>query len=472
MAYFADRFFGWMDYEPLIGLLMVVATIALFLGAWRRARPSDTFWGWMRTVIECAGVAVLFLGMLWAFRAILNDNTRSFRATHGRVSQTNYESVATIWGGPIAQRELQVRHTVEVEEKEEIPRPDPALPPVYKTVRVLREVEQNSLLSSKGTIDVTPNRRKKGSAFYNGFDLAFAVEYRVVNDAKSDTRAQFTFPLSDGQAIVEGLLVTEDGKDISRDLRIDASSIRWSRVMKAGEQRTVAITYRSRGMEHVYYQIPYAREIRDFSLVLTATELPTSEVNYPEGCLTPSAVKPTADGRGSILSWTLDRSVTTAGMGLALPKPEQPGEKVLLVLERSPYSLMLLVVSVCLTLLVLGRRIDFLETSLLSAVYCLLFFVMAATSDYLLGFWGSLVPGAALTVGLAALLFRREERRVRIPALALVLFFTAVYPVVGLVPDFEQPFDAMVSIGLVVYLFFLVLSTRIRPGTQSVPTPV
>src|SRR5579859_5619650 len=465
MGYLTDRFFGWMENEPFIGLLMIVATLVLFLGAWHARPDGDRPWSWLRRLIEAGSVAALFLGLLWAFRAILNDNAKTFRERHGRVSEANYQSLTTIWGGQAEQRELKVKHFVEDEEREEIPRPDPALPPVYKTTKVTHELEENSILGAHGQVTLTLNKRKKGSAYYSGFETDFRMEYQVANQSDRATRAELDFPLSSGAVLYEALTVTEDGKDLAKDLRVSASSVHWSRPMKPGEHHTVVVSYRSRGVEQFYYQIPDAREIRDFTLTLTVPGLPVGDVNYPERCLTPSKVEPTPDGSGTVLSWSLDRSVTTAGMGIALPKPEQPGEKVATVLSRSPYALMLLVVSVSLTLLLQRRRaMDFVEVSLLAAVYCLLFLVMASVSDFALGFWGSVGLGSDLTVALAWVLYRADPAPLRNTVLALVAFFTLVYPLIGLFPEERESFDGLVMIGLTVYLFCLVLVTRLRSG--------
>ena len=472
MTYLIDRVFMWMSIEPVIGLLMIVASLVLFVGAYRsRGEPGSTF-KWVRQLVEAGAVALLLLGLLWAFRSILNDNAATFSYNHGRVSEVNYASLMTIWGSPHVQRELEVTHSITVEEKEEIPRPDPADPPLYKTIKVERTIEQNSILSSVGEAVITLNRRRKGSAYYNGFEVNFTMTYEVVNDSPHTTDAAFMFPLSGDQVVYDNLVVTEDGRDIGRDLRIDWSAIRWDRKMKPGEKHTIVVRYASRGVEHFYYQIPYPRKVDGFAFRIVAPNVPGKDVNYPEGCLTPDGVTPTADGAGTVLEWKLEDAVTTAGMGLALPKPEQPGAAVGHVLGTSPYALMLLVVAICLTLLVRGFTINFVELALLSAVYCVLFLVMASVSDYYMGFTGSLVLGAAATVSMAWLLFRKRDSAVRWPIMGLVVFFTVLYPLSALLPEHRDAVDGMVAVGLIVYLFFLSLHTRLAsPSAPADPAP-
>ena len=470
IKYIVDRFFGWMTNEPFIGLMMVIAAVVLFLAAYKKGGgPLDGFWPWTRRILEAAGTAILFLGLLWAFRAVLNDNNQGFRRSHGRVSAANYSSLKTIWGAPHVQRELRVSHFIKKRIREEVPRPDPAARPIYKIVERNVRVEQNSILGSKGRADLKLNKRKKGSAYYSGFEIAFQMEYMVVNDSRETTEARFTFPLNGAQAQFKNLKITRDGKDLSRDLRVARNAIRWTQRMRPGEKQKIAVQYESRGVEQFYYQIPSPREIRDFSLVLTVDKLPVGDVNYPRGCITPDSKKAGPDGKGTELTWNLNRAITTAGMGIALPKPEQPGAKVSLVLSKSPYALMLLVVSIALTLMILGKGVNFLEIALLSAVYCVLFITMASVSDFFMGFWGSLILGAALTLGLAYLLYRRNESlMIRRIILILTGFFSLVYPLAGLFPDFQESFDGIVVVGLIIYLFWISLYSRLGAKGEAI----
>ena len=459
-----DRFFSWMEFEPAIGIMMVVVAIALFTKAYHQkpSLQSTTFWGWIRVLVESACVALLFLGLLWSFRVILNDNYLDFRKNHGRISEANYESVTRIWGAPHVQRELSVVHTTEITVQEEIPREDPSQPPLYRERKETISVDQNSILASTGHVELTPNKRKKGSAYYNGFDLSVSLAYDIMNSSSETTDATFSFPVYSEQMSFENFTILEDGRDISQDLRFSPTNIRWNRSMPPGKQYAIEISYDSRGLDYFYYRIPYPREIRNFALTMIVHNLSVSEVNYPDGCITPTTLSPFEDGKGIRLEWVLDKAVTTAGMGMALPKPEQPGANVALVLRNSPYAFTMLLVAVCLTMLIRSEPVHFVELSLLSAVYCLLFFVMSSLSDFI-GFWGALLLGNGLTLGLSVLLYRRYPAALtKQLILSLTGFFTVIYPLSGLFPDYQKPFSGLVLIGLIVYIFSIALYTRIQ----------
>jgi hypothetical protein len=451
-----DRLINWITVEPTVSLLMIVTAIVLFGTAFSGFRDtSGAFWPWLRRVIEASVGAILFIGLLWAFRAILNDNIATFYSTHGSLSDLSRSSAQSIWGRPHTQIELTVNHSHEVEVQEEIPREDPSQPPLYRTVKQRQDVPQNSIIGFNGDVKMRLSEREKGYALYSGYVIDVTLNYDVVNDSEFKTDADFNFPLSPGQTLFENFVIKMDDEDLSPSLRFSSDNVAWTTRMDPHQQSKIAISYSSRGMDYFYYQIPIQREIKNFVLVLTVDRLPVSLLNYPDGVITPTEIKPTADGRGSILTWNLDRAITVAGMGVALIQPEQPGAQVLRVLVLSPYALTLLGAMLALTMLIWGMNVRFLDLALLSAVYSMQFLVMAAISDYFFGFWGSLVVGALLTLFLSYLLFRKLPARIlRILIYILVAFFTLVYPLSGLLTDLGQQnaFNLLMQVGLILYI--------------------
>lgn len=456
-----DKVINWFTLEPAVSMLMLTTAVVLFGSAFASYKEtSGNFWPWMRKIIEATVSAVLFLGLMWAFRAILNDNTSTYYSTHGSLSDISRESAWSIWGRPHTQVELTVRHTHEVEVKEELPREDPTAPPIYRTVIQTQEVPQNSILSFNGDVQMKLSERQKGYALYSGYTLDVKLEYEILNDSAITTDAAFTFPLSSGQTLFENFVVTMDGKDLSADLRFATDLVSWTTKMTPHQRSIVHITYFSRGMDYFYYQIPVQREIKNFALTLTVDRLPVSLLNYPDGVITPTKIESTPDGNGSILTWQLDRAITVAGMGVALIQPQQPGAQVLRVLVISPYALTLLGAMLALTMLIWGLKVQFLDLALLSAVYTMQFLLMSAVSDYFFGFWGSLMLGAVLTLFLTILLFRKlPSKPLRTIIYLLVAFFTIAYPLSGLLTELEDQnaFNMLLQSGLILYITILSL---------------
>jgi len=455
---------NWFTEEPAISMLMVTTAIVLFGSTFKAYKEtSGKFWPWMRRIIEASVSAVLFIGLLWSFRMILNDNMSTFYSTHGSLSDVSRASAWSIWGRPHTQVELTVDHFHDVEIKEEIPREDITQPPVYRTVTQRQYVPQNSIVGFDGDVEMRLSERTKGYALYSGYVLDVALTYNIVNDSAIKTYAEFTFPLSEGQTLFEDLVIRMDGRDLSSDLRFGPDVISWTSGMTPFQESKIEITYASRGMDYFYYQIPVQREIKDFILTLTIDRLPVAMLNYPDGVITPTDIQSTNDGRGSVLTWELDRAVTVAGMGVALPQPTQPGAQVLRVLVLSSYAMTLLGAMLALTMLIWGMTVRFLDLSLLLAVYTMQFLLMSAISDYFFGFWGSLVVGAALTMFLAYLLFRKlPSHPLRIIIYVLVGFFTIVYPLSGLLTELahQNAFNMLIQVGLILYITVLSLYSR------------
>ncbi len=470
-----NRLIDWVTVEPTISLLMTITAIVIFGSAFRRSKEiPEKFWPLLRTFVGALLEVLLFLGLLWTFRAILNNNIVTFFSTHGSLSELSRSSAQSIWGRPHVQRELEIDHYREYTVQEEIPREDLSEEPVYKTVEVREAVPQNSIIGFRGDIYLTASEREKGYALYSGYIIDATYEYRVINHSEYETEAIFSFPLSPDQTMHEDFQITVNGEDIGSDLEIYIKDrVSWTDYMKPGEEFTIVVSYTSRGMDTYYYQIPTQRNIQDFALTLTIDRLPVDLINYPDLCLTPTNIRATADGEGSILTWELDDAITKAGMGVSFPQPEQPGAKVLRVLVNSPYAITLLATMLALTLLILGRPVQFIDLALLSAAYCVQFLIMASVSDFFFGFWGSLILGIALTGAMTYLLFRRlTSKLLRVLIYILVAFFAIVYPLSGFLslPAHVNAFDNLVMVGLIVYLFGLSLYARVTSGNHLSPS--
>jgi hypothetical protein len=465
------RLADWITIEPFITLLMIIAALTFFLRSYKTISQEGNgkFWFWFRKIVEAIGVTLLFLGLLWVSRAVLNNNYETFTSNHGRVSQANYESVQNIWGGAQAQRDLAVSHSIEKEVMEEIPREDETKPPLFKKVLKRFPVEQNSVLSTHGTVELKTNKRQKGSAFYSGFETKFNFTYTVKNDSDIKTDAAFEFPLPSNQSMFSDIVVTINDKDISKDLRVSAEDISWTKPMVPGETWTIAIRYQTRGMEYFYYQIPAPRQIKDFDFKLIALDLPVSEINYAEGCIPPTeAITPTADGKGAVLEWKFNNTITTAGMGISLPKPEQPGERTTLMLAVSPYALMLLLLAIALTFILADKKVNLLEIALIAGVYCLMHILAASLNDTFLGFWGSFALGTVVTCGLAVIFAWKFEPFYKVCLLSLVGFFSLVYPLLSQFKEIKDELNGLVMAALIVYLFVIALVTRFKGVRKTV----
>ena len=460
-----SRLHNWAEAAPWVAGLMVLGAALVFWAVYSRRRPAEDSagaWPWLRAVLEASAAGLLFLAVLWGVRLELNHVERAFSGEHGRITQVNLESVRSIWGEPHEQPELRVTHSVIVTEKEQVPTsPDQA--PRFITRQVSRELPQNSLIKTRGAVTIHMNYRRKGSALYACFEDECDFRYAVKNLSDRTTTASCRFAVSPGQGLYTEFMVLVGGYDFADRLSFQNGEARWTMAMKPGEQIPVQVRYKSRGMETWEYSIPEAREVRDFQLVMNLPEVAQDRLDYPEGCLTPTAIAPGPQGQGTTLTWTLDRAITTRGMGVDLPAAPQPGNLVARVLAYAWRGGMLLLVGLLVSLLPGGVRVTLARLALVGGAYCGQTMLLAALSDTRLGFAGALALGALLTLALAALALQWPGRALRPAPAGLVLFFAVIYPLLALPKDAAPALMTVADVALLVYLAGLYLG-RVRPA--------
>ncbi|MFQ6133359.1 MAG: hypothetical protein ACE5R4_15055 [Armatimonadota bacterium] len=450
-----SRAHNWATAAPWIAALMALGAAVVFWAAFSRRRPgqaAEGLWPWLRAVLESSVAAGLFMAILWGVRLELNYVERAFRRQHGRVTEVNLQSVRSIWGRPHVQHDLQVTHTVVDTVQEELPRPYPDAPRRFVTKQVTRHIEQNSILKTRGTVTIRMNYRRKGSAYYTCFEDDCDFLYEVRNLAERETTADFRFPMSSGQNLFLDFQVLVDGEDYSEHLSFRGNDVYWSMPMPPGRQVTVEVSYKSRGMETWYYQIPEAREVRDFELVMHLPDVPRERLNYPEGCLTPTEIKDRAEGEGSVLTWSLDHAITTRGMGVALPDAPQPGNQVARVLQYAWRGGMLLLVGLVVSVLGAGLRLGLLRLAIVGGACCAQFMLLAALSDFRPGFVGAFAIGAVIALALSLAALRWPAGAWGAGPVSLVCFFVIVYPLLALPKAAAAALVTAADIALIAYL--------------------
>jgi hypothetical protein len=465
MSAILARVHSWVTEAPWLALLILVGVIVIFWWVLRANGAPE--WAakkakWLQVLALAVVLPGLFFLILWGMRVSLARTEYDFRRQHGRVSEANLSSVESIWGRPHVQRDLTVSHSYQVPVTEEVR--DQFGRIVTRTRMETRYVPQNSITRTRGEVTLHRSERMKGTARYPGFTLDVAFDYTVRNFADRRTDAHFDFPLSPEQTMFDGFTVRVNGQDMSSRLQFDPYDVTWTLPMDPGQVDEVSVTYRSRGLQRFYYQVSDVREIRDFLLTLRLPDIPLREINYPEGCITPTS-KQAANG-GSVLEWRLDRALTTRGMGVALPEPAQPGALVARVLRYAWHGGMLLLVTVVITAIALGLGFNVLRIALLGAVFVGEFMFLAAVSDYVPSFWLAWAVAAVLAIGAAVLIL--GGRRAPFPLLWLPVVFMGLYPLLALPRDAAPSLLLGIDVLTVLYLAALgIIALRRKPVAEE-----
>jgi len=429
------------DVEPLIALFLGAALLAVFLTALFRTRPasepgggSGLLWTLYRNstrLFQAVLLVMLLAGAISVLRIYLRQTLGNFQSTHGRITQANYDAVETIWGAEQQQAELNVDiyHTEETTER--IESEDPAKPALLRKKTVHVSVTGNPFVAARHEVTLQQNPRKKGSAFYGGYENDCNFAWKLRNPADTAQKCTLTFPLPASTAMYDRLAATLDGQDVLPEMQIKDSSLVLERDVPPRAVMDFRIAFKSRGLSYWYFQVREAREIRDFTLTLNLPDLPRAKLNYPDGCMTPTDIKPGRNGQGTVLTYRLDHALTDKGMGIALPQLPQPGETTRAVLSEIERAWLLLfaLLALSLTLAAVPHAVPL--TILFTTAVAFGYGLLADFSDLLFGFWGTAVLILLPLFLLLAWLLMRAAGDIGRWLAAQLLLFGIVFPCVA-----------------------------------------
>ena len=221
-------------------------------------------------------------------------------------------------------------------------------------------------------------------------------------------------------------------------------------------------------MSSWYFQVQEPREIRDFTFTLTLPDLTQSHLNFPEGCMTPTTIRPTLDSAGTLLVFHLDHAISGKGMGIALPTVSQPGELTMAVLREVERGWLLIFATLILGFTLAGVSHAVLLSVLFGATAACTYGLLGDCSDFLFGFWGTAalvwVPAFIL---LAWLLRRVEPRSVATVLASQFLLFGLVYPLVAGLDSERQSFYFNISALVFLSMAAWQLLRKLRPHLRE-----
>ena len=441
--------------QPVFALALGAALLALLLTVAVRADAAPesalawAIWRRLRQLTWAATLVALLAGVAAIWVNYLERTEVEYRHDHGRVTEANRSAVRTIWGPEQQQSELSVALHWSEEQIERLESEDPTKPTVTRKHLLSHSVDENPFLRARHVVTLRQSPRKKGPAIYAGYSTDCRFAWRLRNPAPREVTATLRFPLPAAAAMYDNLAVRLNGTNMLDRLRVRNTGLELEHPLPAGAECDLEISFQSRGIESWYFQVREAREIRDLELQLALPDLPRKSLNYPEGCMTPTEITDTADGKGVTLVYRLDRALSTKGMGIQLPAPLQPGELTGAVLGEMRKGWVLLFAAVLLGLTLGGQRHAALLATFVGSGAAVATGLLANLSDTPLGFWGALgVIVVPVLVGLAVTL-RRAGAGAGLMVEAAVCGL--VYPILaGLDPERE-----LLYLNLVTALFLV-----------------
>ncbi len=473
------------DVEPLIALFLGAALLAVFLsalvsptsaaGPGPAGKPSLlwTLYEHLGRLGKALLLVVLLATAVSVLRVYLRQVVANFQRSHGRVTEANYSAVQTIWGAEQEQGELKVEVYTDEEITERIESEDPTKPTVTRKKTVRHPVTANPFLAAQHDVVLNQNRRQKGSAYYSGYETTCRFSWKLVNPAATPQRCDLTFPLPAAGATCSDLSAVLNGQDVLPQMQLKEAKLLLQRDLQPQEAMNFVITFKSRGLSFWYFQVREAREIRDFLLTLTLPDLPKPRLNYPGNCMTPTGLQPTADGRGSVLSFRLDHAISNQGMGVALPTLPQPGASTSAVLEQTERAWLLLFAMLTLTLTLLQVPQAPLISILFGTATAFAYGLLGDCSDLLFGFYGTallvLIP---IFLVLGRLLLRvAAQTPLRLLALQFLLVGIPYPALAGLDPDRQTLYLNLLAVVFLGFVAWILASRWLGPARGQAVAP-
>lgn len=471
------------DVEPLLALFLGAALLTVFLAAFLKSTSAGAAAGKasLRWTLYEQGKrfawAVLLVALLAAtvsvLRIYLRQTVANFQRTHGRITQANYDAVQTIWGAEQEQGELKLEIYTDEEVTERIESEDLTKPAVLRKKIVRHPVTANPFVAARHDVVLKQNPRKKGSAYYGGYETTCRFAWKLKNPAATPQKANLVFPLPGAGSMYDELTATLNGQDVLPQMQLKDATLLLTRDLQPNEALDLKISFKSRGVSFWYFQVREAREIRDFWLTLTLPDLAKDKLNYPGGCMTPTDIQPAANGQGCVLTFRLDHAISNQGMGVALPSLPQPGALTNAVLGETERAWLLLCALLALTLTLAQVQHSVILTILFGAATAFAYGLLGDFSDLLFGFVGTALLVLLPSLLLLARLLTRTASGVVGKALAALFLTVAIgYPcAAGLDADRQTLYLNLCGIGLLGFIAWL-LTTRLRnrPAESANPS--
>lgn len=318
-------------------------------------------------IFACSAVAWSVLGETVVSRTGESDT---------RLSQ----EVAQLWGGHHLQLAPQaaVRRPREVDEK--VQEQDGQGRQVVRSVRrtVVDEVPFPAS-ASRVRVGLNLEHRRKGLLWYATYSVALDAEYRFKSPdpAERDVVVRLEFPSK--EAIYDGLRVSLDGREAPPTSDFSHGIVLTQRV-SAGEELTLRVAYRSRGLGEWDYAFVKegVAQVRHFELTMTTD---FDAFDFPAGTISPS--EKTREGRGYRLRWAFESLAAGKHIGIDPPNRLNPGPVTARITFFAPVSLLFFLTVMVILGVLSGQNLHPMNYFFLAAAFFSFHLLLAYLVDHL-----------------------------------------------------------------------------------------
>jgi hypothetical protein len=319
-------------------------------------------------IFFCTSVAWVVLG------ATIFTRTRSSdQHLEGRVGST--------WGTSQAQQ-APVAYTEKIETRV-VESPDRRNPPSGQTDSTSRYRTETvrtrlplALDQTRAGVGFDLDHRRKGLLWYSTYAVSFDGTFRFRNTTPSDS-VTFEFPLPAAQAVYDDLRVTLNGAPASYATR--GQAIVASARVPRGDTSTLAVAYRSRGMNEWRYVLGTdVAAVHDFALTMRTN---FDEIDFPENTLSPTEEQ--KDGNGWKLQWRYANLLSGFQIGMDMPQKLQPGPLAGQIAFFAPVSLLFFFAVMFIIVTIRGIDLHPMNYAFLAAAFFAFHLLMAYLVDHI-----------------------------------------------------------------------------------------
>lgn len=274
----------------------------------------------MRRIAAIAGIFGLATGGWMVLGATTATRSVEFAGRLGA-------QVEELWGTPLVQEAPAL--------KVEIPGADRA----------------RTVLPEKNVVDVSirTDYRKRGLIWYPTYVSSFDGKYSLTNDEEVAQKIRVHFKFPDPRGTYDAFHAAIDDKTIQSEVNT-AEGINEIVELAPGQSATLHVSYATRGIREWRYRMSTGPgRVRNLKLTVNTN---FADVDYPDGCLSPTATVPTSDGMA--LTWQATDLITQEDVGVIIPEKLNPGPLTSRITFFAPVCLLFFFVLV-VTINVVGR---------------------------------------------------------------------------------------------------------------------
>lgn len=272
-----------------------------------------------------------------------------------------YDDVLARWGAPIVQPVPSVRYV--------------------ESGSVFSTLEALPLAGQDIAVDATMNYRKRGLAYFSGFDFSFRASYKVENDRGKTIDLVFVFPIqmSKNAVLLSDLSFRVNEETQAVDLAADADRLVWTGRLEDGEALTIDIAFAGRGLDAFTYQLDPELPVRDFRLAMNIEG--GEEYDYDFGVVPATAVT-SGDDEVSLV-WELPSLESGVPVGVRLPSEKTYDALLVTMVRRNVVPFLFFFAAVVALSVYFKAPLLFYEAYLNAAFYGFFFVLLAYLAAFM-----------------------------------------------------------------------------------------